>query len=69
MPYVCETAGVIGHVSGPPFTELGSSDMKSTATLPGGKPVAGTAGHVVACGARLRDAPELRRVVRLARRA
>src|SRR2546428_783205 len=36
------SAGAIGHVSGPPFTDCGSCDMKSTATLPGGIPFVGT---------------------------
>ena len=56
VPYCCEIAGATGHVSGPPFADDGSCDMKSTATSPGGTPVDGTAAHDVAatpaCGMR-----------------
>jgi hypothetical protein len=48
VPPGAEIAGVTGQVSGVPFTELGSCDMKSTATLPGGMPVAGIGAQAVA---------------------
>src|SRR5512142_2856605 len=48
VPPAVRIAGVIGHVSGPLFDELGSSDMKSTATSPAGSPELGTDGHEVA---------------------
>ena len=41
------TAGATGHVRGVRLVELGSLEMKSTATCPTGSPVDGTAGQLV----------------------
>src|SRR5438445_13897736 len=45
VPYFCEIAGVIGHVSGVLLMDDGSSETKSTATSPGGRPLDGMSGH------------------------